>query len=455
MKKWLSCLAAAVLLAALCAPLALAQWQLPFETNAQAVYLVNLDTGIVVYEQNAHERRAPASLTKMMTALLLLESGEDLETVVTIPEHLQAEFDFIQSENGSDAELEIGEQVTLRDLLYGMLLPSGNDAASVLGDYLGNGDRDAFARRMTERAAQLGCKDTSFSCAHGLADIEDGNWSTAYDMALIAQACSRQPLFMEVVMTPEWWMPLSNQHTKPKKYSDGTEVPEGMAYRVRNTNSMIKPENSIYRPYIRGMKTGFTNQAGRCFASMAVQNGETWLLVVLGAQKAPAEDGFNYAMHDTADVYDWALERFSVGAVLDGDMPAAQLPLAYCKAAEQAAVYPAGNIISLVDKEQPAQLALQLPEQLEAPLTAGQVVGTAQVLVNGEAIGTVQLEVREDLPRSRWLYFKATVRPGQVALIAAAAVILLLLTAFVLRVVWVRRRRARRRAQWKQRNYTF
>lgn len=443
MKRLLAC----VLLVFFIAMPAGAVWELPFQVDSQAVYLVHLNTGTVVLDVNGSERRSPASLTKMVTALLLLESGEDLNTMVTIPERLQEEFDFIQSENGSDADLKIGETISLENLLYGMMLPSGNDAASVIADYLADGDRDAFAVQMTEYAAALGCEDTRFSCAHGLADMEDGNWSTARDMALILQKVAENEQLVAVMATTEWWMPLSNKHTTPQIYEDEA-TPAGMAYRVRSTNRMLQPGQDSYREYIVAGKSGFTNQAGRCFASLA-QNGEDrWVLVVMGARREMTEDKNTYATLDTLAILDWALERFSLRETPATDEPVAELPVLWSAQAETVPVWPAGTVAALLDAEQPAQLTLTLPDQLEAPLTASQVVGQATVTVNGEAVGTVELEVRQDLPRSWWLHFTGTHTPGQLALLAAAVAVAVLLLAAILglRVRRWLRRRSRRKA---------
>ena len=443
MKRLLACV---LLLAFAIATPAGAVWELPFEVDSQAVYLVHLNTGTVVLDVNGSQRRSPASLTKMVTALLLLESGEDLNTMVTIPQRLQAEFDFIQSENGSDADLKIGETISLENLLYGMMLPSGNDAASVIADYLADGDRNAFAARMTEYAAALGCEDTRFSCAHGLADMEDGNWSTARDMALILQKVSENEQLLKVMATTEWWMPLSNMHTTPKTYEDEA-TPAGMAYRVRTTNRMLQPGQDSYREYIVAGKSGFTNEAGRCFASLARQGEDQWVLVVMGARRELTEDKNTYATLDTVAILDWALERFGLGQAPAEDQPVAELPVLWCAEAETVSVWPAGTVTALLDGEEPARLELELPEQLESPLQAGQVVGQATVTVNGEAVGTVELEVRQDLARSWWLHFTGTHTPGQLALLAAAVLVAVLLLAAILwlRVRrWLRRRRRRK-----------
>lgn len=416
-----------------------------FEPQSAAVYLVNLDTGTVVYEKAAHDRRACASLTKMMTALLLLESGEDLAQTITIPERLTAEFDKIQEENGSDADLKIGEEITLEDLLYCTLLPSANDAASVIADHLADGDLDAFAARMTERAAELGCEDTRFSCAHGL--YGEGNWSTAYDMALIAAACREQPVFMQVVTTTEHWMPLSNMHTEPK----GEEVPPGMSRRLAVTNVLQLPDQELYRPYIEGMKTGFTDEAGRCFVSTAVHNGETWLLSVLGAPIPLAEDGFNQAFHDTVDLYDWAFARFAVGEVPAAGEVATRMPLDFCEEADILPLYPVQPLTALLDQIEPMQLQV-LPEYdgtPQPPLAAGQVVCTAEVYLDGELLGEIELAAGQDYEFSQKLYWRARLAPYKHWVLGGAAAALLLFV--LLPTILLLRRRARRRAVRRQR----
>ena len=156
-------------------------------TETEAVYLFNADTGKTLLTQNADQPRYVASLTKMMTALLLLESGKDLNGEVTVPTALTQEFRDIQNANGTTMGLRIGETVRRIDLLYGLLVASANDAASVIASDVSGGDLTAFVAQMNARAKELGCTDTTFSCVHGLYDY--GNVSTAEDLAKIAAAC--------------------------------------------------------------------------------------------------------------------------------------------------------------------------------------------------------------------------------------------------------------------------
>lgn len=422
---------------------AAAGWEPPEgAVNAEAVVLYNVDTDTVVYEKNAHEERAAASLTKMMTGLLLAESGEDLSQTFTIPEGLAAEFDRIQAENGSDADLKIGETVTLESLLYACLLPSGNDAASAIAYYLGNGDMQAFFDKMNARAAELGCENTNFTCAHGLYGLEYGNHSTAWDMFLIARAFRENDLLMEVVTQTGYWMPLTNLHTEAKS----ADAPAGAAYYVGTTNVMQLPDQALYRPYIRGIKTGFTDEAGRCFDSSAESGGMTWLMVVMGAPIQLAEDGFNYAFHTTADLYDWALVNFWPVELPNTETPVASVPVKWCAESETVSLYAASTLTTLQCADSTVEVvAEELPQTLEAPVEAGQAAGRAAVYVDGERVGTVELVTGSACRRSGWLYYKEQLAPFAPVLIGAAVLLALAVLLAAARSAKRRKKAARAR----------
>ena len=221
---------------------ALALYPMPIQTAAdtESVYLFNVDTGKPILSQNSSQPRYIASLTKMMTALLFLESGKDLNSEITIPASLTQEFKDIKNANGSTMNLRIGETVRRIDLLYGLLVASANDAASVIASDVSNGDLTAFVSKMNARARELGCEDTTFSCVHGLYDY--GNVSTAEDLAKIAAACYANETYMEVANTQSYTLPATNLHQSERT--------------ITSTNLMLNPEYAYYRDYIRGMKTG-------------------------------------------------------------------------------------------------------------------------------------------------------------------------------------------------------
>lgn len=279
-------LAAWVLTLALTVALALpggAVYAMPIQTaNAQeSIYLINAVTGEVLLDQNSDQQRCVASLTKMMTALLLLESGKDLNETITVPASMTQEFQNIRSQNGSTILLAAGEQIRRIDLLYALLVCSANDAASVIAWDVA-GSIPAFVQQMNARAAQLGCTGTRFSCPHGLYD--DGNVSTAQDMGKIAIACAQYELYRQIADTLQYEIPATNLHA---------------ARSIRSTNKMLNPENSCYRAYIHGMKTGFTTKAGRCYVTAAQQGDSIYGLVILGSDLKNI-----YA--EAAAILDWA-----------------------------------------------------------------------------------------------------------------------------------------------------
>ena len=249
--------------------------------TAPAGYVVNLDTNIVVYEKNSETQLSAASLTKMMTALLLLESGKNLDETITVPADLTEEFQKIRSQNGSTLLLAAGEQLRRIDLLYALLVCSANDAASVIAWDVA-GSIPAFVQQMNARAEQLGCTSTRFSCPHGLYD--DGNVSTAQDMGKIAIACAQYEIYRQIADTLQYEIPATNLHA---------------ARSIRSTNKMLDPENSCYRAYIHGMKTGFTTKAGRCYVTAAQQGDTIYGLVILGSDRKNI-----YA--EAAAILDWA-----------------------------------------------------------------------------------------------------------------------------------------------------
>ena len=265
-----------------------AVYQMPIQTvsDTESVYLFNLDTGKPILRQNSDQQRYIASLTKMMTALLFLESGKDMNAEITIPASLTQEFKDIQNANGSTMNLRIGETVRRIDLLYGLLVASANDAASVIASDVSGGDLTAFVARMNARAKELGCEDTTFTCVHGLYDY--GNVSTAEDLAKIAAACYADETYMQAANTLAYTLPATNLHQNERS--------------IKSTNLMLDPEYAYHRDYVRGMKTGFTTQAGRCFVTFASQNGRTYGLVILGSNS-------QNIFREAAELFDWAFSN--------------------------------------------------------------------------------------------------------------------------------------------------
>jgi len=300
--------------------------RLPFEggdaLQSRGVIVVDFETGETLFSKNEAERMNAASTMKIMTALLTLDiigEGAELDELVTVTSEAFAGFDTSDPNTigGSLAAFISGqENLTYRDCLYGLMLPSGNDAANVLALNLA-GPLDAFVVMMNQRAEELGAVNTYFSNAHGL--LEGGNFSSAYDLALFASyAYERYPLFREIVASGEYLMPANSRH------------PNG--YRVANSNCMVRyRENSpYYRELVKGIKNGaldeiFYRENGEWVKYEGIANlvsigeidGRLYLIVTLEApwKTGTLEAGQNRLHNsyiDHIELYDWLNEYISI-----------------------------------------------------------------------------------------------------------------------------------------------
>jgi len=352
-----------------------AVYEMPIQTvsDTESVYLFNLDTGKPILAQNAEQPRYIASLTKMMTALLYLESGRDMNAEITIPTGLTQEFKDIQNANGSTMNLRIGETVRRIDLLYGLLVASANDAASVIASDVTGGDLTAFVAQMNARAKELGCTNTTFTCVHGLYDY--GNVSTAEDLAKIAAACYANETYMQAANTLTYTLPATNLHSTERT--------------IKSTNRMIDTEYEYYRDYIQGMKTGFTTLAGRCFVTFAKQDGHTYGLVVLGSD-------LDNIYRECAEMLDWAFASFADRPLVDTTTVLTTVPLTKCRAEESVELYAANDLSGYGHADDKVTFTFSVPESAAATIKEGAVLGTATVYLDGYEMGTVDLVTHKE-----------------------------------------------------------
>ena len=344
----------------------LAVYEMPIQTakEGESVYLFNADIDKPILDQNAGQQRYIASLTKMMTALLFLESGKDLNEEITIPTSLTQEFKDIQNANGSTMNLRIGETVRRIDLLYGLLVASANDAAGSLPN---------FVAMMNQKAQELGCTSTSFTCVHGLYDY--GNVSSARDLALIASACAANETYMKVANTLSYTLPATNLHQNERS--------------ITSTNLMLNPEYPYYRDYIRGMKTGFTTLAGRCYVTFAQKNGHTYGLVILGSD-------LDNIYKEASELLDWAFASFADRRLVDTTTPLTTVPLTKCRSAEAVELYAAEPVSGYGHADDKVTYSFALPERVSATVKADAVLGQATVYLDGYEVGTVDLVTHQE-----------------------------------------------------------
>lgn len=281
---------------------------------APAAYVVNLDTNIVVYEKNSETPLQAASLTKLMTTLLLLENYQDqLDTIsLTAPSYI---YDLIweKTTNASTADIRKGETQTLRNLLYAMMLPSANEAAYIVADYIGGGSIDNFVAMMNEEAARIGCTGTTFADPCGL---DTNNVTTARDAYLILRALTSYDIFATAVATPTYDMGTNDRYVTP-----GT-------YILQSTDKMLYEGSSYYRPYVRGGKTGSLGE-WQNFAGWHTQDGVSYISVVLNVPYEADPDGARPALVETAKLMDVIFDSFTIAAALDPTQPITEIPVDY------------------------------------------------------------------------------------------------------------------------------
>lgn len=230
---------------------------------SESAVLMGLDSGEVLFQKNSGEKIYPASLTKLMTALVILDQFEDLDHTVTLPGEV---FDCLSGSGASMAGFLPGEQLTLRDLLYGCMLPSGADAAMGLACVTA-GSEENFAELMNGKAAELGMAHTHFKNATGLHD--PGHYTTVMDMVVLLRAGLKNPDFRELLTTFDYQTEPTNRH------------PGGAG--LRSTLSSLMDTPSPNGVTLLGGKTGYTEEAGLCLASLAEKGGKEYIAVTAGA----------------------------------------------------------------------------------------------------------------------------------------------------------------------------
>lgn len=420
-KRFAGILAVLVIAVTLALPASAMQGYAPdFEPTAEAAYIVNLDTNIVVYQKNSDTQLTAASLTKMMTMLLMLKTYQDqLDTItVEMPRTID---DILYGTGASLADIRPGETVTLRNLLYGMELPSGNEAAYIVAFYMG-GTVENFVAMMNEEAKALGCTGTVFTDPCGL-DV--GNITTARDAYLILRALIQYDAFVEAAGTASYWMPANTQHTEP--------------YIILSTNKMLTQGTTYYRSYNQGGKTGSLNAGWQNFAGWHTQNGETYISVVLHSAADESVDP-RPALTETGSLMDWVFDTFTIQSALDTTRPITERPIRYSTETDTVMLYPADDMMTLLPSDGGAALTEQtfsLPEYLTAPIEQGDVVGTVTLSINGEKLGTVDLIAGSTVSRNQVLYTLTKVGEFFSGTYFKVVVILTLIVVAVYAFVWV------------------
>ena len=402
--------------------------------------LYDANYGEVLYDLDGYERAYPASTTKVMTALLVMEaiqSGQlTADTMVTAGETRMQGIPLGSGYVVSD--LQLGEVLSVEELLYCLLLPSAADAANVLAVAV-DGSIEAFVEHMNRKAAELGCQDTHFTNTSGVHGEE--HYTTAYDLALIMTAALQYDLFRTIIATPSHTVPATN--------------PSAERYFL-NTNGLIS--NLWYSGYTYdkciGGKTGNTDEAGRCLVA-AAEDGDTLLVsVVLGS--GPVEiPGYTELRQgqliSSSNLLEWGFDNFRRVTITEDSEPVAKVAVTMSRQADEVNVKPQGSITRTLpvdlDLDQIETRIDLFYDSVEAPVEEGAVLGAMTLSYEGEVYGTLDLVAVNSVERSELLYKKQQfLNFFQNFWVQLILVVVLLAVAVVLLRVFVFRRSRRYRA---------
>ncbi len=330
------------------------------EINSLSAVLIDTSTGRVLWGKDYEKPMAMASTTKIMTAIIALENCNIKDTVTV-------------SKNATLApkvkmNLKENEEITLEQLLYALLMQSSNDAAIAIAEYV-SGDVNTFCKKMTEKAKELGCKDTYFETPNGL---DKGNHhSTAYDMALIGAYAIKNDEFIRI------------SNTKSVSFTTNKNT-----YNINNKNQLLDSYNGAI-----GIKTGFTGKAGHCFVGAAKRGDITFVSVVLAS--GWGQSGKAKKWSDTKKILDYGFENYDIYSI---GAESVRLKVERSKDTDTIAV-PEKYVEVLMKKDKSDNIEIKndVPSVLAAPIKKGDVIGCAEIYINDTFAGKTELTATEDI----------------------------------------------------------
>ena len=356
--------------------------------TANAAMLVSLDTDEVLFEKNADQKVYPASITKIMTTLLILESEKyNPEAKIAMTEEA---LDLISGTGSSVSLLKAGEEITQLDLVYMVLMSSYGDCSLLAATYYG-GSVDNFVNMMNARANELGLTGTHYENPIGL--HHEQNYTTARDTYVLTKFALQNDTFKEVCE--------STRHTVNASLS-GKRV-------LSTTNFLQDNTTNYYYTYAKGVKTGYTDEAGRCLVSTASYNGYNYMCLVFGC---PPNEKKHFT--ESSDLFRWAFKNFEFKKVADTSNPIAEIGVDLSLDTDYVSLYVEKGFTTVLPKDADDSTISIVPhpidQRVDAPIKKGQVLGTADIIYAEQVIGTVNLIANENIEKSAMLTAIRTVK---------------------------------------------
>ncbi len=402
------------------------------ELQCTHAILVDANYGEVLYAKKADEKAYPASITKVMTALLVLEAMDSGK--LTREQQITAGPTALQdmSSNASTANLKPGDTLTVEQLLYCLLLPSANEAGNILAVAV-DGSIEAFVEHMNTRAAELGCKGTHFVNPHGLHDPD--HYTTAYDISLYMTEALKHELFRTIIHTATYVLPATAHQGEQTFY---------------NTNALIS--NFHYSGYVYdkciGGKTGTTDEAGKCLVA-AAESGDTLLIsVILGSGVVDPNGAKRQGQFtESTKLLKWGFDNFRRVVISQGSDPVDKVAVTLSRQADEVMVKPEGEVVRTLPKDlDPSLIETTIhlnSDTVEAPVEEGQVLGTMTLSYQGTDYGSLDLVAVTSVERSELLYKKAQVAAffQNFGVRVIAVIVLILVIAVLLKIFVFRKER--------------
>lgn len=401
----------------------------PLEVASPSAILINAKTGQILFEKNSHEKMYPASITKIMTATLAIEKG-NLQSRVIMSHHAVYGID----PGSSNVGLMEGEEVTLEQLLYCALLNSGNDAANGIAEAIG-GSEEGFAKLMTQRAKELGAKDTNFVNPNGLPN--PNHYTTAYDMALISKHAMTLPQFRKIINTKSYTLTPTNKNPKEKI--------------LYNSNKLLG-NSKYYYPYAIGVKTGYTTVAGSTFVSAASKNGIELISVVLNS---PIEGYNSYMYLDTIKMFNYGFNNFEMYKSFGKTHVLEKIKVSGGNKVLQAV--PEDDLDILIPKDTNFKdliITKKINENITVPVRKGEIIGYLSISQKGKDLGKINIIANNDVEKSIFSGLSMPIQKGFISIlwfiikwlvfiIILAVLVLILAAIFYNKYTSYRRRKSR------------
>ena len=396
MKKSFIFLCAFILLASfLCLP-AEAAYNSEVDVDANIAYLISLDKdNTVIYDKNSEVRYSPAAIVKVVTGILVIENCANLDQIIT------CDYDSIYAVAGTGSStvgLYVGEQLTVRDLLYCMLVYNAADAASVLVNFI-TPDTEAFVGMMNDLAAKLGCVNTHFTNPVGF--DEEGQYTTARELAAIYYYCISNNAFNEIISTDYYEVEPTNMY--------------GYTRYLKTTNGLMNSGiGDYYFKYVKSGKSGVAGDDGCNSVSVASKDGYNYLCVIMDSHYADYDNDKvdeNMAFVSAKKLYDWTFENIKLRVVANPSVYVWEMKVKLSNEYDYVSLVPAQEVSALVPSGVNAESLLiepipeLTPEYVKAPLKKGEIIGRATIKYAGETVAEVDLAAAFDVKSSplKWL----------------------------------------------------